>query len=306
MSREIPIDRKLEVVKLYFEGLAYDDIAKKTGVAKGSVAAIVEALRAGEFPQFEHVTDMVNGLRDLTVGLQKAGLSITEAASLFILVEKLIGLGVEPPHLESWVRMCRAVPEEEFSRSLIIQAASKLAKLEQEGLSYEQTLESLRSSSAELERLEGEVAELRAEEAKLHGRKEELIQANRHLEAESVRLQGRLNAMAVKEKEQEDRLQELDEQVKQCQEEMTQLETEKSKLKEETSQLQERALALEKQVTDKGETLRGLKEVGFPRHQLDRLRGRLSEIARRHGPGEVVNRFLLLTEKRKIDKFISL
>jgi len=239
VSREIPIDRKLEVVKLYFEGLAYDDIAKKTGVAKGSVAAIVEALRAGEFPQFEHVTDMVNGLRDLTVGLQKAGLSITEAASLFILVEKLIGLGVEPPHLESWVRMCRAVPEEEFSRSLIIQAASKLAKLEQEGLSYEQTMESLRSSSAELERLEGEVAELRAEEAKLHGRKEELIQANRHLEAESVRLQGRLNAMAVKEKEQEDRLQELDEQVKQCQEEMTQLETEKSKLKEETSQLQE-------------------------------------------------------------------
>jgi len=124
----------------------------------------------------------------------------------------------------------RAVPEEEFSRSQIIQAASKLSKLEKEGLSYEQTLESLRTSSAELKRLEGEVAELRAEEPKLHGRKEELLQANHLLEAESTRLQGRLNAMAVKEKEQEDRLQELGEQVKQCQDEMTQLKTEKNKL----------------------------------------------------------------------------
>jgi len=130
MAKEIPLSKRLAVVKLYLEGLPYDDIAKKTGVAKGSVAAIVEALRAGEFPQFEHVTDMVNGLRELTVGLRKAGTTITEAASLFILLKKLIGLGVEPPHLESWVKMCRAVPEEEFSRSQIIRAATKLAKLE--------------------------------------------------------------------------------------------------------------------------------------------------------------------------------
>ena len=291
MSREITLDSKLEVVKLYFEGLSYDDIVEKTGVAKGSVAAIVEALRVGEFPQFEQVTDIVNELRDLTVGLRKAGLGITEAATLLILVKKFMELGVEPPRLESWVRMCRAVPEEEFSRSQIIQAASKLAELEEKGFSYDQTLESLRSSAAELERLRVELAELRDEETKLHGRGEELIQENHRLEAESTRLQGKVNAMAVKEKEQEDRLQDVGEQVKQCQDEMAQLETEKNKLRSETSELQERALALEKQVTDKGETLRGLKEVGFPRHQLDRLRGRLSEIAQRHGTEDVVNRF---------------
>jgi len=291
VSREITLDSKLKVVKLYFEGLSYDDIVEKTGVAKGSVAAIVEALRVGEFPQFEQVTDIVNELRDLTVGLRKAGLGITEAATLLILVKKFMELGVEPPRLESWVRMCRAVPEEEFSRSQIIQAASKLAELEEKGFSYDQTLESLRSSAAELERLRVELAELRDEETKLHGRGEELIQENHRLEAESTRLQGKVNAMAVKEKEQEDRLQDVGEQVKQCQDEMAQLETEKNKLRSETSELQERALALEKQVTDKGETLRGLKEVGFPRHQLDRLRGRLSEIAQRHGTEDVVNRF---------------
>ncbi len=296
MARSIPLSKRLGVVKLYFEGLAYDDIAKKTGVAKGSVAAIVEALRAGEFPQFEHVTDMVNELRELTVGLRKAGITIIEAAPLFILVKKLTGLGVEPAYLESWIRMCRAVPEGEFSRSQIIQAAGKLAELEEKGLSYDQALESLRSSSDELKKLQGDLAELRSDKTKLHGRREELVQANHRLEAGSTRLQGRLNAMAVKEKEQEDRLQELGEQVKQCQDEMAQLETEKNKLKEETSQLQERALALEKQVTDKTETLRNLDEVGFPRHHLGRLRNRLSEIAQRHGTGEVVNRFFVYLE----------
>jgi len=291
MAREIPLSKRLEVVKLYFEGLSYDEIVKRTGVAKGTVAAIVEELKEGRFPQVEHLSDLVNELRDLAVALRKAGMASSEANLLFILLKRFIGLGVEPAHLETWVRMCQSVPEQELPRSHIIQAAIKLAKLQQEGLSYEQTLENLGISSDELKKLQGEVAELRAEESKLHGRKEELIQANHRLEAESTRLQGKLNAMAVKEKEQEDRLQELDEQVKQCQEEMTQLETEKSKLKEETSKLQERALALEKQVTDKGETLRGLKEVGFPRHQLDRLRGRLSEIAQRHGTEQVVNRF---------------
>jgi len=291
VSREIPIDRKLEVVKLYFEGLAYDEIVKKTGVAKGTVAAIVDALKDGQFPQFEQLTEHLNELREMVVAIKKSQISPGEAIFLFIIVKKLIPLGVEPAQLESWVKMCRAVPDGEFPRSQIVQAAIKLAELEEKGLSYGQTLESLRASSVELKKLEGELAELRAEETKLHGSIEELTQVNRRLEAESVRLQGRLNAMAVKEREEEDRLQELGDQVKPCQEEVAQLETEKSRLKEETSQLQERALALEKQVNDSTETLRNLDEVGFPRDQLNRLRDRLSEIVQRHGTEEVVNKF---------------
>jgi predicted transcriptional regulator len=209
MTREIPQSKKIEVVKLYFEGLSYDDIAKRTGVAKGSVAAIVETLRDGQFPQFEQLIEHLNELREMVVAFKKSQISSSEAIFLFVLVKKLTRLGVEPAYVESWIRMCKAVPEGEFSRIQIIQAASKLAKLEQEGLSYEQTLENLRSSSIKLERLEGEVAELRTEKTELHARKEELTQVNQHLEAESTRLQGRLNAMAVKEKEQENHLQEL-------------------------------------------------------------------------------------------------
>ena len=60
--------------------------------------------------------------------------------------------------------MCRAIPEGEFTQSQIIQAAIKLVELEEAGTSYEQTLENLKNSAAELEKLEAAVAELRTEE----------------------------------------------------------------------------------------------------------------------------------------------
>ena len=291
MGREIPLNKRLEVATLYFEGLSYDEIVKRTGVAKGSVAAIVEDLRLDRFPQFEHVTDLVNGLRDLAVGLRKAGIAPAEATLLFVLVKKLIGLGVEPAYLETWVRICQSIPEEELPRSEIIEAAIKLAKLEQEGLSYDEAIERLSSSSAELKRREDNVATLRTEEAQLEARKEELLQANRSLEAQHTRLQGMLNAMAVKEKQAEDHRQDLGEEVRQRQEAVDRLKAKEGELTKKVTELEGKALALEKEVTDKAQTLRGLEEVGFSRDDLEKLRARLSDIVERHGKKELATRF---------------
>ena len=44
MSREIPIDRKLEVVKLYFEGLAYDDGEGQALINRDELKGIANAL----------------------------------------------------------------------------------------------------------------------------------------------------------------------------------------------------------------------------------------------------------------------
>lgn len=45
MSREISWRKRQEVVRLYFEGLSYDDIAARTGLDKGSVVNIIGELR---------------------------------------------------------------------------------------------------------------------------------------------------------------------------------------------------------------------------------------------------------------------
>jgi regulator of replication initiation timing/transcriptional regulator with XRE-family HTH domain len=292
MGKEIPPSKRLEVVKLYFEGFPYDDIARKAGVAKGSVAAIVEELRSGKFPQFENVAGVVNELRDLAVGLRKAGLATAEAGLLFIVAKRFIGLGVEPTQFESWVRMCQALPEGEFTRSQVIQAATKLTKLEQEGMTYEQTLERLASLSTQLKRLEEKLTELSAEEKKLRGNKEELRQTNISLQAENVRLQRHMDSVVTKTKQAERRCRDLEEMSKRYQATVDQLETRKGELVARTNQLEAKALGLEREITNRAEVLRNLDKVGFSPGDLDKLRARLNEIAEKHGKEETPNIFL--------------
>lgn len=291
MTREISPDKRVEVLKLYFEGFAYDEIARRTGAAKGSVAAIVQEMRDGRFPQFELGTHLVSELRDLTVGLRKVGIAASEASLFFALVKKFIGLGVEPAHLESWVRMCRAIPEGGFPRSRIIVAAVKLAELEQEGSGYEQTLERLASSSAELKRLQEKMTKQSAEETELQRRKDELLQVNHSLEAESVRLQKELDSMTAKTKQAESRCHDLEERSRQYRRMIDQLEARKGELTGKVSQLEERVLALSNEVTNKAETLQELDGLGFSQSDLGKLKGRLSDIAQRHGKEEVDGRF---------------
>lgn len=291
MGQEITEAKKIMVIRLYFEGLPYGEIAQKVGIAKGSVAAIVAELKDGHFPQFEQMTELLNELREMVVALRKSQLSPTEAIYFFAVVKKFVALGVEPAQLESWVKMCRAMPEGEFTQSQVIQAAIKLAKLEQTGTSHEQTLENLKTSAAELAKLQAAVADLKAEETQLRRRKEELLQTNQRLEAESTRLQGKLNAMAVNEQSEESRLRDLNKQIKPLQEKREQLETEKKQLEKENSQIQDRIQTLEKQVTDKTEVLKNLDKLGFSRHQLEVLRDRLTEISKSHSTSEAVSRF---------------
>ena len=224
------------------------------------------------------------------MALRKSEISPTEAISLFAIVRKLIPL-VEPAQLESWVKMCRAIPEGEFTQSQIIQAAVKLVEVEEAGTSYEQALENLNNSAAEIAKLEAAVAEQRTQETQLKSRKKELLQANQRLEAESTPLQGKLKAMAVKEKEEQDRLQKLGNQVKLLHEKRERLETETKQMEKETSRLQEKIQTMEEQVTNETEALENLQEFGFSRRQLELLRDRLSEIAQNHGTSDVIKRF---------------
>jgi len=45
--KQISVSKKLKVVKLFFSGLSYDEIAQQTGVAKGSVVNIIDDFRYG-------------------------------------------------------------------------------------------------------------------------------------------------------------------------------------------------------------------------------------------------------------------
>ena len=48
---KLTAQKKISIVRQYFSGLSYDEIATKTGVSKGSVANVITDLKAGEIPE---------------------------------------------------------------------------------------------------------------------------------------------------------------------------------------------------------------------------------------------------------------
>ena len=55
---ELSMQRRLGVVRFYFEGLPYGEIAHRAGVAKGTVANIISESKAGQFPQTKRIEEV--------------------------------------------------------------------------------------------------------------------------------------------------------------------------------------------------------------------------------------------------------
>ncbi|MFH1925660.1 MAG: hypothetical protein ABIK32_04120 [Chloroflexota bacterium] len=291
MSKEITQAKKLMVARLYFEGLSYDEIARKTGIAKGSVAAIVEDLKEGRLPQFEHLTELLNELRDMVVALRKSKMSSTEAVYLFTIARRLISLGVEPSLLESWVGMCRSVPEEEFPRSQIIQAATRLTKIEREGTSYDEAIDSLNNSLTEVRKLEGKVASLRAEQAQLEKNAKSLREASSGLEREIKRLTEEQKGAEKSRDELLSRCHKLEQDEEQRKAVLAPLEKKGGELNKILPQLEAKAEALQKELADGAEVMRKIENAGFAKDDLAKLNSVLTKIAERHGKDDVATRF---------------
>lgn len=292
MAREIPSGKRLEVAKLYFDGLGYDDIGRRTGVAKGTVAAIVGELRDGKFPQFEQVAGLVSELRELAVGLRKAEMAPAEAVFLFLVAKKLVGSGVDPAHLGAWVEMCQSIPEGEFPRSQVIQAATRLVELEQKGgLSYEEAVQRLSSTSAELKGLEETGNALMKELSGLEEQKASLSKEVRALEQEKLRLQRERKESEEGIQKLLNRSQTLAKQAEERSTALSGLEEKHQEVSKMLPQLQARKVALEEEVADRTATLRTLDELGFSKGQLEKLRATLREMMEREGMEGLPARF---------------
>lgn len=159
---EIPAERRMRVLKLYFAGLPYDDIAAKAGVAKGSVVNIIEELRNGSYPAFERVLDQVDQLRELVVDLRKSGLGLSEASLGLSLFRRLRDLKVEPQEIERWIKLCRNLSSPDYPADKFVQACLRIVGLEEEtGLSYEELEAGGRRLRSEVERLRKQVESYR-------------------------------------------------------------------------------------------------------------------------------------------------
>jgi transposase len=280
MERLTP-KKRLTVVRLYFSGLSYDEIAAKCGVSKGTVANVVTELKAGAVPEAADVGEHIELLRELSIDLKQSKLTPAQCAVGLILLTRISECGLDPGDIDRWPMILKAVRNEDDAKEFVrliysiqeVQQRSglnievldkKVHELEKKATDLEPLTEKLKDSKNELTELAKQRDELTSSVAMLEQRNELLTPGVKELEKREQNLSRRIAEMEPKAEKAERTL---------------------SALMGETQKLE-----------DLGLSLRGLAE----------LNEKLQEIAQHHTikPSELRSR--LLHELQTLDKGLTL
>jgi len=105
--KEISLNTKFKVIKLFFAGLSYDEIAVQVGIAKGSVVNIIDQFREGKLPVPPGMTGYIDELRKLTVDMKKHSTTVSHLKGYIKLYAKITEMGVETDHVGQWLDICQ-------------------------------------------------------------------------------------------------------------------------------------------------------------------------------------------------------
>lgn len=271
--KELTERKKVEILRLFLEGYSYDDISTQSDVAKGSVVNTVNELRAGRFPAFSEVAELVDVLRELSVELKRKGVGVSEAALGLAFFSRLDEMGVKPPDVWVWVDMCRELSPPQALLEEFMSAALELFRLKQEtGESYPSLIARCSGMRVDAESLRFEVEQLRKEKEELQSTNSTLAEEQQELAKEKEGLQKDVG--------------ELSSNRERLWQEVTELEEKRSTLGDEVKELETTAKGLRPEVN-------ALQSLDFSKGELETLRVRLEELASSEGTGskELKERF---------------
>ena len=257
--RELTERKKLQILRSFLEGCSYDDISTKSDVAKGTVVNVVNDLRAGRFPAFTDVAELVDVLRELSVELKRRGGGISEALLGNAFFFRLSEIGVTPEKLWLWASMCRDISPPEAPLQEFTAAALELFRLSQE------TGESYNSIAAKWSELHAESESLEQEMEDLRSAKEELETTQATLTKDVQRLMEEKGA--------------LDEAIAELSTRHEALKTESIDLEMRCQVVKTEVEELETKSTILGPVVERLDALGFCKRELETLGVKLDELA---------------------------
>ena len=288
---EVSLQKRLTVVRLFLEGWSYDEISTRAGVGKGTVASIVNDLKAGHFPEAHDLREQVEILREVAVEFRRSSLTVGQVAAGLTCFQRLVSLGVEPEELERFVALCQrlAAQGEGMSPDAFARTALQLHRLlEERGLDLA-GLEAKVANLTEMQQhLEGEGLHLQPMAQQVHGLREELDGlegAHQTLLAENAELEGQRDALREEVAKREERERELSKRV---------------------HKLEERAHAVDKRLAVARRATGDLAAMGLSPDDLQGLSQRLAAIAERHRIVAADLRHRLITELEKMDEGLGL
>ncbi len=279
---KLSLKKKLLVIRLYFEGLSYDEIAVKAGVGKGTVGNVITEVKAGRFPEFGSLSEQIDILRELGTDLKRTRLTPIQAAVGISVLSRLQELGIEPNEIEGLSALCQTlnadgIDIQSFIRAtLVFEAERKLTGLSIDEL--ETKVKSLEESATRLEPLAKELMEQEARLTELTERSEDLAIEVSELEEQSEMLQGQVNEREQRETELSNRVRELE----------------------------DRAQSADERLTAARKDLKMLSGIGMSLDNLFAFTHRLKVIAQRHGIKSEVICSKLMDELEQLDDGLGL
>ena len=153
-------NQKTKVIKLFLDGLSYEEIVQQTGVSKGSVVNIVDQFRDGTLAPPPGMAEYIDSLRHLAVDLQKHNTTVTQVKTHLKIRLKLQQMGVGAEQVEQALDVCQDIASPEVSNIQFVKAALDLAHLTAEnGMSYQSLIEDYQNKLKIRQSLDQDIAQ---------------------------------------------------------------------------------------------------------------------------------------------------
>jgi DNA repair exonuclease SbcCD ATPase subunit len=272
MPKGISLRTRRQVLTLYFQGLPYDQIARRTMLSTGSVANIVREAREGKFKELKDLSEQIDGLRELSAELRKKNLTVSQALLGLSFYERLSQLGIEPIVLGSWIKMCHEVSSSDYPIQEFMAAALRLKELEhQKGMTYEDLVEACEAKGKALTEIESRSRELETSRKTLKGEIHGLNEEKGSLETKVRELHTEKKLLSERVKKWKQEGEDLRNTVFEVQKRLT-------AFKQECQRLEDRAVALREETGERESILSRLRSLGFGEGELLRLKDKLEEL----------------------------
>ncbi len=105
--RKLSQNIREQTVKLFLQGVTYDDISWKLRIAKGSVVNIIDEFRDGKLSLSDDITVYVDELRHVVVDLKKHEVTVGQMRSFLRFHNRLKDLGEDDEGIEELLDVLR-------------------------------------------------------------------------------------------------------------------------------------------------------------------------------------------------------
>ena len=279
---KLSIKKEMSIIRLFLSGHSYQEIATKTGVSKGTVANVIAALKAGQFPEAQLPAEQIELLHELATDLHHLKQTPAQAIVGAGVLSHLNELGVEPAEIQAWATMCKDLTKDQAEAQDFVRAAFYLDKLSKNtGLTPQELESKVHALEEKVAHLEPKLQELQVCQKKLEG----LEKQRTALEQETSKLQKEHGLLSNQVGQKEQRDSELSHRIQEF---------------EQRLQVADERLALARK------ELKLLSKLGLSIDDLMGLEQRIGAISQRHGIKPAALRDRLLHELEQLDKGFGL